>query len=101
LSPKLLNITQLRSNCRAGYALPAHFRDSVPHRREKLPPEIAVKVTSTLHAWPQSSWLKRNCEAIAGLLCPIRNFRESVPAAGGTEIAVEVTSVLHDCHQSC
>jgi hypothetical protein len=51
LSPKILNITQLRSDCRAGYAPSAHFRESVTAAGGA---EIGEKVTSVLHGCHQS-----------------------------------------------
>jgi uncharacterized Ntn-hydrolase superfamily protein len=37
-------------------------------------PEIGVKVTKHLQAGKQSSWLKRNCEAIAVVVMPLPQF---------------------------
>jgi hypothetical protein len=73
------------------------FRESASRRRRA---EIAVKVTSALHAEKQSSWLKRNCEAIAVLVMSRPHISvKAFPPQGGAEIAVKVASVLHGCHQ--
>jgi hypothetical protein len=90
VSPKLVNITQLRSNCRSGYAPSAISVKAFPPQADGNWGECHQRRVQK-NAMPE-------CIAIAKQLpwwlCPARNFRESVPAARRAEIAASPSSTF-------